>query len=48
MDDDAMLRWHAEFEQRAPEAHHAFLLSLGIEEQEVTLIREWSSSCSRS
>jgi DNA-binding transcriptional MerR regulator len=47
MDDDAMLRWHTEFEQRAPEAHHAFLLSLGIEEQEVNLIREWSSSCSR-
>lgn len=42
MDDEAMDRWHAEFEHRAPEAHHAFLLSLGIPEKEVRLIRQWS------
>jgi hypothetical protein len=27
-----MCRWHAEFEKRAPEAHHQFLLGLGITE----------------
>jgi DNA-binding transcriptional MerR regulator len=43
MDDDAMCRWHAEFERRAPEAHHAFLLSLGIEETQALLIRECSA-----
>lgn len=43
MDDKAMEQWHAEFERRAPEAHHAFLLSLGITEQEAILIRQ--NSC---
>lgn len=42
MDEPAMDRWHAEFELRAPEAHHEFLLSLGIAEKEVLLIRQWS------
>ena len=42
MDEEAMDRWHAEFEQRAPEAHHKFLLSLGIQEKEARLIRQWS------
>lgn len=42
MDDQAMERWHAEFEHRAPEAHHAFLLSLGIPEKEAWMIRQWS------
>ena len=42
MDQEAMDRWHAEFEHRAPEAHHEFLLSLGIAEKEVCLIRQWS------
>lgn len=40
MSDAAMDAWHREFEQRAPEAHHDFLLSLGITEAEVRLIRE--------
>lgn len=44
MDDNAMCRWHSEFERRAPDAHHAFLLSLGIEEKEALLIREWSKT----
>lgn len=51
MDEQGMERWHAEFEHRAPEGHHEFLLSLGITEQEVRLIRHWSSktkSTSRS
>lgn len=43
MDDEAMARWHAEFEHRAPEAHHAFLLSLGIPESEVLMIRRWAA-----
>jgi len=42
MDDPAMARWHAEFEQRAPEAHREFLLSLGIPEGEALEIRNWS------
>jgi MerR family transcriptional regulator, thiopeptide resistance regulator len=42
MDDQAMERWHNEFEQRAPQAHHEFLLSLGIAEEEVQQIRSWS------
>jgi DNA-binding transcriptional MerR regulator len=42
MDEKAMDRWHAEFEHRAPESHQEFLLSLGIPEKEVRLIRQWS------
>ena len=42
MDDAAMDRWHTEFERRAPEAHHRFLLALGISEDEAQLIRERS------
>ncbi len=37
-----MDRWHAEVEPRAPDSHHEFLLSLGIPEEEVLLIRQWS------
>jgi len=44
MDEAAMARWHAEFEQRAPEAHREFLLSLGIPEGEAQEIRTWSQS----
>jgi MerR family transcriptional regulator, thiopeptide resistance regulator len=44
MDDTAMQRWHAEFERRAPEAHHRFLISLGIDETEAASIRAWSAS----
>ncbi|UFS71892.1 MerR family transcriptional regulator [Geomonas sp. RF6] len=40
MDEAAMCQLHAEFEQRAPEAHQAFLLSLGISEREALLIRK--------
>lgn len=42
MDEDAMARWHAEFEGRAPAAHYEFLLSLGIPEEEARQIQEWS------
>jgi DNA-binding transcriptional MerR regulator len=44
MDDRAMARWHAEFEERAPDAHREFLLSLGIPEGEAEEIRGWSRS----
>lgn len=44
MDDAAMWRWHAEFEQRAPEAHEEFLVSLGITAEEVTHIRRLSAA----
>ncbi len=42
MDDAAMRKLHQEFELREPEAHHAFLRSLGISEKEALLIRKWS------
>lgn len=42
MDDAAMKKWHTEFERRAPEAHHRFLLDLGISEEEAQLIRQLS------
>ncbi len=40
MDEADMRRWHAEFEQQAPEAHHEFLLSIGIPEREALVIRK--------
>lgn len=46
MDDAAMERWHWEFEMRSPQAHHDFLLSLGITEEEVLQIRRWSADSS--
>lgn len=42
MDEAAMGRWHTEFERRAPEAHHQFLLALGISEDEALYIRKRS------
>jgi DNA-binding transcriptional MerR regulator len=44
MDEQAMRQLHIEFERRAPEAHHAFLRSLGISEQEAGMIRQWSAA----
>ena len=48
MDDAAMKKLHVEFERREPEAHHAFLLSLGISEKEALLIRKWSAAMENS
>jgi DNA-binding transcriptional MerR regulator len=42
LDDEAMRRWHVEFERRAPEAHQDLLESLGIDGNEIASIREWS------
>jgi len=42
MDEAAMAVWHAEFEERAPESHFEFLLSLGIPREEAENIQAWS------
>jgi DNA-binding transcriptional MerR regulator len=42
LDDAGMRRWHAEFEARAPTAHHHFLRELGIEDREARAIRAWA------
>lgn len=42
LDDAGMRKWHREFEQRSPEAHQDFLESLGIDDEEITLIRQHS------
>lgn len=43
MDEAAMLRWYAAFEQRNPQEHHVFLLGLGIPEEEALYIRKRSA-----
>lgn len=48
LDDDAMKRWHVEFERLSPEAHGDFLESLGIAPPEVARIRSWSMADSSS
>jgi len=42
LDEDGMRKWHAEFERAAPQAHQDFLESIGIEHEEIALIREKS------
>jgi DNA-binding transcriptional MerR regulator len=42
LSEEEMHQWHVEFERRSPEAHRDFLESLGIEDQEVARIRQWS------
>ena len=44
MNDQDMHAWHAEFEHVAPHAHEAFLQWLGISQDEIHEIREWSRS----
>ncbi|AZZ94914.1 hypothetical protein EUZ85_00160 [Hahella sp. KA22] len=39
LDEDAMRRWHREFEARYPEAHQSLLEWLGISAEEITRIR---------
>ena len=39
LDAEDMMRWHAEFERMAPEAHRDFLASLGIQPEEIDSIR---------
>lgn len=45
LDEVGMHKWHCEFEQRSPEAHQAFLESLGIDALEITQIRAFSRKC---
>ncbi len=40
LNDDEMIKWHLEFEKISPQAHHDFLVSLGINEQRVKEIRK--------
>ena len=42
LDEAGMQKWHIEFEHMSPEAHQDFLESIGIEENEIASIREWS------
>ena len=44
LDDEGMKNWHIEFEKSSPEAHQDFLESIGIENGEVTSIRQWSKA----
>lgn len=39
LDDDAMHRWHVEFERAAPEAHQQFLESLRMDPREIAEVR---------
>ena len=39
LDDEAMSRWHAQFEQTMPQAHRAFLAALGLPAPEIARIR---------
>lgn len=42
MDDDAMHQWHIEFERSLPDAHTDFLISLGIDKNEIAMIKKKS------
>jgi len=42
MDEEAMRRWHIQFERDLPEAHTDFLESLGITKQEIAAIKRFS------
>jgi DNA-binding transcriptional MerR regulator len=42
LDNDGMKNWHIEFEKKSPEAHQDFLESIGIDQDEIALIRDWS------
>jgi len=42
LDEAGMKNWHIEFERTSPEAHQDFLESIGIEKDEIVLIRHWS------
>ena len=44
LDEAGMKQWHIEFEKTSPEAHQDFLESIGIDHEEIRLIRDWSRS----
>ena len=43
LDDDAMHRWHNEFERRHPQGHQSFLEWLGLPAERVAEIRTQSA-----
>lgn len=42
LDEEGMWKWHIEFEKLFPEGHRSFLESLGIADEEIRIIREYS------
>lgn len=44
LDESARKQWHADFERKAPDAHHDFLLSLGLTEKEALQVRMLTKS----
>ena len=44
LSENDMRNWHIQFEKMEPEAHQEFLVSLGIDSEEIQKIREWSRS----
>jgi len=40
MNEADMDKWHEEFEKQSPQAHHDFLVSLGIGKEEIDIIRK--------
>ncbi len=43
LDEAGMRNWHIEFEKTSPEAHQDFLESIGLENDEILAIRDWSN-----
>jgi DNA-binding transcriptional MerR regulator len=43
LDDTGMRNWHVAFEKTSPEAHQDFLESIGLENDEILAVRDWSS-----
>ena len=43
LDETGMRNWHIEFEKTSPEAHQDFLESIGLDNDEILTIRDWSS-----
>lgn len=48
LDDDALHKWHIEFEKDMPTMHQDFLESLGCSPEEVDSIRAWSRALRES
>jgi DNA-binding transcriptional MerR regulator len=43
LDETGMRNWHIEFEKTSPEAHQDFLESIGLDNDEILTIRDWSN-----
>ncbi len=44
LDESGMKNWHVGFEKNSPDEHQAFLESIGIADNEIAAIRDWSST----